>query len=149
MQAGPMFGYICNMKIILNLSIIIFLISCAQKTTPVATAQTNETFNLKLKELKNISGEKDTYVRFDSVITDSRCPKDVQCIWQGIATVKLLIGNKTEQHAFNLSTINFKENKTDTTLLGYKVELVNLDPYPGSKNADPLVITAALKLTKQ
>ena len=33
-------------------------------------------------------------IRFDAVVTDSRCPVDVECIWAGEAIVALTLGDR-------------------------------------------------------
>jgi len=136
------------MKNILTICLAVIMLACSNNSVPVATADNNAAFTLQLHELKNINGGID-YIRFDSVLTDSRCPKGVYCVWQGIATVKLLIGNKTEQQTFNLSTTKFKKNSTDTVLLGYKIELIDLQPHPDNKTTTIQPPAASLKITRQ
>ena len=88
---------------------------------------------------------------FDSLISDSRCPANAVCIWQGTATCKFSFAKNNESHQFNLSTISIPGQYTkDTTLLGYKIEFINLSPYPGTQPA-PVPdnqIKAEMKITK-
>lgn len=73
-------------------------------------------------------------IRLDSVTDDSRCPVDVQCVWQGNAAVHLVIfggsGSGGGELPFVLNT--FSGYTTDTTLRGVKIRLVSLDPDPVS-----------------
>ena len=98
-----------------------------------------------------ISGDKLTLC-FDSLIADSRCPANVVCIWQGTAVAKFSLRKNNEPTSFTLATINMSPNyRKDTTIMGYKIEFVNLSPYPGTV-PDPIPndrIKAELKITKQ
>lgn len=108
---------------------------------------------LKLHEAAEgrIEGEK-VKLSFDAVVSDSRCPANAMCIWQGAATATFSFTKNNDAHRFNLSTITMKPNYTkDTVIAGYKIEFVNLLPYPGTV-ADPIPDSqrkAELKITKQ
>ncbi|MDP4262591.1 MAG: hypothetical protein Q8941_08675 [Bacteroidota bacterium] len=87
---------------------------------------------------------------FDSVISDSRCPANVECIWQGAATCKFSFLKNNGTYPLTLSTLSLGPFKKDTTLLGYKIELMNLTPYPELPPV-PLpgnVIRAEVKITR-
>lgn len=74
-------------------------------------------------------------VTFQKVKEDSRCPKDVQCVWAGVATVNLqFMGTYTRPVNVELSTINdVKKGYSSYAIFnGYKISLVTLDPYPNS-----------------
>lgn len=69
-------------------------------------------------------------VMLDSVLSDSRCPKGVTCVWEGNATVNIQFNNlqKEIQQDFNLDThLSFNN---DTTLNNYYFKLLELNPYP-------------------
>ena len=106
------------------------------------------TIELKLHE--SLKG-KNLSLRFDSVISDSRCPANVVCVWQGEASVKFTIIKNGTRDFFNLSTINMEPSfRKDTVIYGYKIELLNIYPYPGTYTppvADSEV-KAELKITK-
>lgn len=89
---------------------------------------------------------------FDSLITDSRCPANAMCIWQGTATAKFSFTKDNETKTFVLSTLDMPPTYTkDTVLMGYKIEFVNLSPYPGTvpMPVPDDKIKAELKITKQ
>ena len=72
-------------------------------------------------------------IKFLSVIEDSRCPEGVNCIWAGVARIKIQlrkIGQTTKE--FELNT-----NQTDKTITfeGHEIKLANLTPYPKSGTA--------------
>ena len=89
---------------------------------------------------------------FDSLIADSRCPANAICIWQGTATARFSLTKNKETVTFVLSTLNTPPTYIkDTILLGYKIEFINLSPYPGTEAA-PVPndkIKAEIKITKQ
>lgn len=77
----------------------------------------------------------DMNVTFQKVKEDSRCPKDVQCVWAGVATVNLqFMGTYTRPVNVELSTINdVKKGYSSYAIFnGYRISLVTLDPYPKS-----------------
>lgn len=89
---------------------------------------------------------------FDGVVSDSRCPANAMCIWQGAATAAFSFTRNGDLHRFNLSTISMEPNYTkDTVIAGYKIEFINLLPYPGTFTppAPDSQIKAELRLTKQ
>ena len=111
------------------------------------------TIELKLSDCENgiIAGD-DLKFCFDAVVSDSRCPANVVCVWQGAATATFSFTKNKDTHRFDLSTITMKPNYTkDTVIAGYKIEFINLSPYPGTV-ADPIPDSqrkAELKITKQ
>ncbi len=72
-------------------------------------------------------------LEIDSVITDSRCPVGVNCIWEGNAEVRLeLIVGGNYHHYLNLNTnSNFQQ---DTVISGIAFRLANILPYPSAHN---------------
>ena len=67
------------------------------------------------------------YITPLEVISDSRCPVDVQCIWAGTLElrVKLESGDETEEATLTLNT--------PLTFMEKQVQLVSVDPAPYSK----------------
>jgi len=88
---------------------------------------------------------------FDELISDSRCPANAMCIWQGTAVAKFSLTKNKDTYSFVLSTLAMPGTyNKDTTMFGYKIEFVNLSPYPGT--VPPPVpaeqIKAELKISK-
>lgn len=129
--------------------IILMAHSCSKKDIEIKEG----TVELALKKCGsgNISG-KNLRLCYDSLLSDSRCPANAMCIWQGTATAKFSLTKDHETRTFVLSTINMPPTyKKDTVLMGYKIEFVNLTPYPGTVPS-PLPADqtkAELKITKQ
>lgn len=68
-------------------------------------------------------------VTFASLIGDSRCPADVQCVWEGNAEIEVEIVPAGGHPAFLRLNTNpgFATNATYGT---HALALVNLEPYP-------------------
>jgi hypothetical protein len=86
-------------------------------------------------------------ITFMEVLEDSRCPKDISCVWAGQAKIKVSIsslGNKAIEQE-----IIFGGKKTDpiSAEKGFVIEAVNLSPYPTSSTAGRLEYV--LLLTKK
>ncbi|MBD2325986.1 hypothetical protein [Alkalinema sp. FACHB-956] len=64
-------------------------------------------------------------VQFDSVLTDSRCPIEVDCYWAGNAEVKLTLQRKRKR-----TTAIFKTAERDHVVQyrGYAIRLTKLSP---------------------
>ena len=74
----------------------------------------------------------------DSVLEDSRCPSDVVCVWAGRGVVKFSLTKNEQTYPFALSTLSMPNSyKKDTVILGYKIELLNLYPYPKTSSSTP------------
>lgn len=72
-------------------------------------------------------------VCFDNVISDSRCPEDVVCVWEGAAIVALKVTMSAESHTIQLSTLlrgSLQLIPADTVINNVKIELLDLTPYP-------------------
>src|SRR5215510_4293224 len=58
-------------------------------------------------------------LQFDSVISDSRCPVNATCIWQGTAVAKFSLTKNGETHPVVLSTVGMHGvYREDTVLFG-------------------------------
>jgi hypothetical protein len=67
----------------------------------------------------------------DSIVSDSRCNPNAECFQRGTVVARFTLSGNGEQKTFLLA-----DNKLlpglgpDTTLLGYHVELLNVQPKP-------------------
>ena len=134
---------------IIPAAIVMMAHSCSKKDVELKEG----TLEIALKRCGSgeIAGD-NVRLCFDSLISDSRCPANAICIWQGTATARFSLTKNNETKTFVLSTLNQPPTYIkDTILLGYKIEFVNLSPYPGTAPtpvpADKL--KAELKITKQ
>ena len=70
-------------------------------------------------------------VRFSAVESDSRCPMDVVCVWEGDAVANFVVEQNCncDTPSFELKLHTTLEPKSGTAH-GFKVELLQLQPYP-------------------
>lgn len=69
--------------------------------------------------------ENRAYLCFDSVLTDSRCPRGVECFWAGEARVQFRLEKQNREPVlFTLGP------GLETTLEGYNIKMIDLLPYP-------------------
>ena len=79
----------------------------------------------------------ETNITFKSVKEDSRCPKNTQCIWQGVGVVEVeIMGIYTRPQTFSIATLNLPEKgyfkKIEFNNLS--VQLKELTPEPSQNN---------------
>jgi len=70
-------------------------------------------------------------IGFENVPTDSRCPTDVQCIWEGDATVRVWV-QKAPRTRERLALHTSAREPRSATYQGYGIELLRLAPLPVS-----------------
>jgi hypothetical protein len=80
-----------------------------------------------------ISGN-DLSLCFSSVESDSRCPANAMCIWAGTAICNFTFIKNGDTHQLKLATLAVPGTPKDTTVAGFKIEFLNLSPYPGTTN---------------
>jgi len=112
------------------------------RTKPPAGNRTDHVVELGFGQSAEIASENLT-VTFESVEEDSRCPADAYCFWEGQAIIGLRVvaePNDTHQvdvtlHGGCPSGCSAYIPPLDT--LGYRFELLGLDPYPMSTTPTP------------
>lgn len=79
-------------------------------------------------------------------LSDSRCPANVVCVWEGVAIAKFSFKTNTSQHLLTLATKKFPNlTSTDTTVAGYHIQLLDVTPYPGTT---PQPVQAIVRITR-
>jgi hypothetical protein len=108
---------------VLFLSLILTLIFANVMT---AEAQTTQQISLPAGKQKIVTRDK-LKIKFVSV-EDSRCPKEVNCVWAGNAKITIKVTNrKGESKTFDLNTnLETKSVKFE----GYEIKLGSVVPYP-------------------
>lgn len=98
-----------------------------------AAAQTPEKISLKAGQQKATKASRIS-VKFVAVTEDSRCPEGTNCIWAGMATVKLQLRKNGKTAEFDLNT-----NQPDKSAIfeGHEIKFTSLNPYP--KSTGPIV----------
>jgi hypothetical protein len=103
------------------------------------TPHLDEQFQIKIGQTVNLGD--DFSFAFDSVPEDSRCPKNVVCIWSGNAAVALKFPD-------GIQRLNTTQGSHAVIYRDYSIELIQLAPYPespGTISTD--AYTATLKVT--
>lgn len=110
-----------------------------------ADAKTGEV-KLRLAQEKTAPGTA-IKMKFLSVIEDSRCPEDVNCIWAGVAKIKIQLRKAGKlAREFELNT-----NQLDKTITfeGHEIKLAALTPHPKSgSTTNTAAYSATLAITK-
>ena len=97
-------------------------------------------FEIKLHQTIKIDGIE---IEF-SGIKDSRCPSDVQCVWEGQAIITLRTFNQTHHESHSFIT-----GKTTTAYVGpYEIILNDITPYPISTKDISEEYVATLSISK-
>ena len=73
-------------------------------------------------------------LKFVDVLDDSRCPSDVECIWEG--TVSLMINIQYDSEDLGNFILNLS-NLHKASFMGYYVQFKELEPYPISTEIIP------------
>lgn len=71
-------------------------------------------------------------ITFLDLVSDSRCPAGVQCIWEGLVEVRISVTINGNESTFNLSSAPDFGGKIPKSKVveGYVFQLENVLPYP-------------------
>ncbi len=123
------------MKTIYTLIVIAFFSAFAKaQETPSPSVQ-SPTIGIKLALGKSIQLD-DVTITFEKVLEDSRCPKDVQCVWAGQIKVQLKIEEKNRTST-QKNIIFSPTSKDDKIVYSSDVKSINaleVMPYPQTNN---------------
>jgi hypothetical protein len=104
---------------------------------------------IQVKKQKKFSSSK-LNVKFVEMIEDSRCPKDVDCVWSGNARIKIEV--KRDGSAAQIIELNTNINDKSARYDGLLIELISLTPEPANNiriNKNGYVATIAVsRLTR-
>lgn len=116
------------------LLVILFLVSC-QKEEPCDAYQIGTPVEVGFKKTVSFCDESIS-ITFAKVITDSRCPENVACIWQGLAEVEILVNIDGKEKTFQLSTYPSFNNIPSEVFYGdYSFGLEGVFPYPNTNKS--------------
>lgn len=111
-------------------SISLFLLVAVLGTAGPAFAQHDigDQFDLGVGQSATV-GSAGLRVGFDQIVSESRCPIGVTCIWQGAATGRLWAESPSNpRKPFDLSTS--KPFQTQAAFAGYIIKMIAVRPYP-------------------
>ena len=103
--------------------------STADSAQP-AYIEMGKSFSLRVGE-SALAREQTLRVGFEGVTSDSRCPKDEQCVWAGDAIARIWVqqgSGPKETRALHTAAGAAQAVR----VLGVEVRLLSLDPYPGT-----------------
>ncbi len=109
-------------KLILALILIFVCGSVLQ-----AKGRTDEQFKLQVNGQKTITKDK-LKIKFISVVEDSRCPEDTNCVWAGNAKVQIKISKRGG--ASKTFELNTNLEPQIITFEGYEIKVIDLTPQP-------------------
>ena len=70
-------------------------------------------------------------ITFNAVPEESRCPTNVNCIWEGRAIIQLMVENRERVYETFLETPNTQQTTGQAVnLFGRTIRLVQVAPYP-------------------
>jgi hypothetical protein len=121
------------MKIFILLIVINIFGFCTDSSVDPQNNSFTLSDTLMIKYQESLTEEdEEISIKFEELISDSRCPVDVICVWEGDAELRFAFSNTVETIKFNLHTAGNYFTK-DTVVLGYHIKLLDLYPYPHSK----------------
>lgn len=112
----------------------ISLITCvyAEDKEEFVKANLETPFQLKSQQTAMLQSE-NIQIKFLNVTQDSRCPSDVNCVWEGLVTVVVNIQqNNQDLGNFKLTQRGGQEKLAVQNFVGQKIDLVEVNPYPKS-----------------
>jgi len=109
-------------------SCLLLATACNEKSPVAPTVPLNQQFTLAPGESASIENTS-IRIEFLRVSGDSRCPADAICIQGGDALVEVRVSNGTAAE-YDLHTGDL--SRAAVTHAGYRIELVQLQPYPFS-----------------
>lgn len=94
-----------------------------------ADARATQKVSILINKQKTVVRNKLT-IKFASLVEDSRCPTDAQCIQAGSARIKIEVGDgKTGAKSFEINTDAAPQI---VSYNGYEIKLTDLNPKPAS-----------------
>lgn len=114
---------------------LLLSIGCAEALSPQTQPTTSiEQVTLPPGEGSSLLGGRVT-LRFDDVVSDSRCPTSEQCVWAGRAEVALTVTTGGTSASYRVFAPG--ASPTGVAHEGFHIELLQLDPHPKKSGGIP------------
>jgi hypothetical protein len=107
--------------------ILSILVAGCAGNQEVVTVGTGEVFTIGIGQSARIAGE-DLVITFEEVIGDSRCPREVVCVWAGVAASRVRMIHRGTPSSLVLIQPGLTEQAQDT-FSDYTLTF-SLHPYP-------------------
>jgi hypothetical protein len=113
---------------------VLLLCQCSDKATGPDQVRLGEAFTLTTGSTVEVQG-KNISLTFQKVLDDSRCPANLECYWQGVAEIEVVLRSKGGDSAMVTlgvlgGTTDIVEQPFFVDTLGYRLSLLRLEPYP-------------------
>lgn len=102
-------------------------------TAPTSTVPMGSDFTLAPGESVVFRNSGMTFT-FTRVVSDSRCPTAVTCVWAGSAIIAMRVVNNGTNSDFTLETVGARRS---VVVNNYLVHLTDVTPYPDASGATP------------
>ena len=128
------------------LVVICLLAACQTEPPPPTTASVSQEITLAPEQSAVVTGT-DLTIVFHSVISDERCPKDIECFASGPVTLSLSVQQGDGAPSdFTLQTFTDQDGRspnvqfegiTSRAEVGeYSIQVTGVTPYPTSSNTE-------------
>jgi hypothetical protein len=133
-----------SMRSLLRVVVVLIALACGNSKPPAEPSDdepqpkvvsTDTEFTLRRGERAAVE-QGALLITFLAVLSDSRCPADVVCVWQGDAAMLLRIESLRSDAPTRLDTLHTELQPRQTSYLGYTIRANELRPYPYSSD-DP------------
>ncbi|WP_316505405.1 hypothetical protein [Nitrosopumilus sp.] len=109
-----------------------------RKPDPYYLIEWNYPFSLHLNQTAHIPSY-DIQITFSKILEDSRCPSDVQCVWEGNVQIQLdILKEERKLKSIDLS-LGADDNTRIYLLDKFYLELIQVEPYPTSSSSDEIL----------
>src|SRR5262245_23164349 len=133
-EAAP--GALRRAALLVGLSLSVVAAACSSTAEPadplaqeLVQADLAQTFTLAPGQVARI-GREGPYLAFRRVVSDSRCPMDVVCVWMGDGLVAVDVGLSTTQWVAR--ELHTDPQQPPVEAGDYVIRLTDLQPYPVS-----------------
>ena len=109
--------------------LLIGLCLLAAQCEHLPTFPLEEPFTLHIGEQKMASEDNNMVLHFSQVKEDSRCPKGVNCVWEGEVVTELILG-ELGKDTLDLIFRPGREKASVGRSMGYHFRLIEVNPYP-------------------
>ena len=142
-----------SLYLVIFLAIVLTTSGCGGGPSDVQT-RLNEEFSLFMGQRALIAGE-NLEIRFEEVIEDSRCPRDVICIWAGRVTCMIELTHAGSSYRMALTEPGLTDEYSKERYEGYEFTF-HVTPYPEAAKKIPtdaywlhLIVSKLSKLTEK
>lgn len=113
--------------LLIFLPIVLISLSGCSRNQVAVTVGLGETFTIGVDQSARITGE-DMVITFNEVIGDSRCPQNVTCVWEGVASSRVTVIHQGVNYSIALNQPGLTE-QAEEAFIDYTLTY-SLNPYP-------------------